>query len=267
MRVTATGPQHRYHQHRQRGLHARTRALVALVLVIFSVAVITLFLHSARGARGRARSARPVVSSASPRGGRGGRADEAGAAELRSWSFWLAPELGGKDDVRLKAAIQSLADTHGASVFPPHVTLGSFRASEPDASAATLELARSIGPELVLEADTVDSGAFYFQCVYLLMRRSNPLLMARESMERILEKRGLAPKAANPTYMPHLSLLYSDMDADARKLIASDLNDREFPRTPDGTVLDFRAAQLQLWQTEPDDKLMGSWQRVLTADL
>ena len=242
------------------GIDARTRALVALVLVLFSVAVIALFLNSARAARPRA-PLRPPAASAAARDGRRS-AGGADAGPLRPFSLWLTPRPGTQEDELYTRLIASLADEHGTRAFAPHVTLGSFVATEAQAGAVAVEVARAIGPGLALEADRVASGDLFFQCVYVLMRESDALLGAHEEMTRALAARGLAPKLANPKYMPHLSLLYSDMGADARAAVAARLNAEDGAAAPG-----FGAGQLQLWSTTPGDKLMDSWRRVLAYDL
>ena len=64
-------------------------------------------------------------------------------------------------------------------------------------------------------------------------------------------------------YMPHLSLLYSDIDADARAKVVQGLRQRFYGEDRGyGDLLvepGFWARGATLWRTNPEDKTLESW--------
>ena len=62
-----------------------------------------------------------------------------------------------------------------------------------------------------LRFSSVSSGEVFFQCVYLLMDQADA-----ESQRAAAIARRVLGKNENDTYMPHLSLLYSDMPTQDR---------------------------------------------------
>lgn len=60
------------------------------------------------------------------------------------------------------------------------------------------------------------AGNIFHQCVYILCERDEPLLKAAASV-----RRAFGMDDALSEYMPHVSLIYSDIDQDTRCVASS----------------------------------------------
>ena len=73
------------------------------------------------------------------------------------------------------------------------------------------------------------------------------------------------------TYMPHLSLLYSDIDLSTREAVAREEHERLFCATSDtklGVELDgFVADCIAVWYTPVEDMTLESWKAVAVIPL
>ena len=59
--------------------------------------------------------------------------------------------------------------------------------------------------------DKPDYGSIYYQCVYMLCHQDDPTMKAGTQSKEAFSQ------DANSAYMPHLSLLYSDIDDHIRQ--------------------------------------------------
>jgi 2'-5' RNA ligase len=158
---------------------------------------------------------------------------------------WLVPAAGPARD-RLTATIDRLAAEHGAPRFPPHITLaGLFDSGETAASQALMPLAAGVQPFTVRFA-AVGQDQAYFRCLYLRAEPSQQLTALREAAlaALALERR---------PYLPHLSLLYSDMAAQRKRPIIDAL-DLRLPLT-----VPIDAAEL--W-ADDQQGVVSAWRRV-----
>jgi 2'-5' RNA ligase len=162
---------------------------------------------------------------------------------------WLVPAAGPERD-QLVATIDSLAAEHDAPRFQPHVTmLATFDSPEDRAARALKSLAAGVPPvELTLAATGYEET--YFRALYLSVEPSAQLLALREAGQRAW--------ALDPSpYLPHLSLLYSDIpDQDKQSLVG-----RIGIRLP----LTVRFDAVELWRRDP--RGVCSWYRVARAQL
>ena len=159
------------------------------------------------------------------------------------------------NEIRRLAADPALPD---APLFSPHVTLlGGI--SQPQAVIdATAVLAARL-PPLTITLDRVACGATRYQCVYILCCPTAELLAAGAAARDAF---GLDPSA---TYMPHLSLLYSDVDQARRGDVAAAAQARLFPTGGGAGTLpeaEFCADAVEVWYTPVEDKTLESWCRV-----
>jgi hypothetical protein len=128
---------------------------------------------------------------------------------------WLVPAPGPERD-RLAAVIADLAAGCGGPVFAPHVTLAGVTEAEPDAMAGLLaRVTAGVAPFEVRLTGTGHEPVF-FRALYLRAEPSVRLTALHEAAQRALE---LEPAP----YLPHLSLLYADLDEDRKAAIAAGL--------------------------------------------
>jgi 2'-5' RNA ligase len=124
---------------------------------------------------------------------------------------WFVPAPGAERDL-LTTTIGVLAAACAAPAFPPHVTIVPGHDSNHGAAAAVRAL-RSVTAGL--RPFEVTFPAFgheqtYFRSLYLRAAPSAPLAAAHEA--------GLRAWALQaPPYMPHLSLLYSDLTPEQKE--------------------------------------------------
>jgi 2'-5' RNA ligase len=157
---------------------------------------------------------------------------------------WLVPVAGPERD-QLAATIDRLAAEHGTPRFQPHVTvLPTVDSSEDHAPRTLTSLAAGVPPiELTLAA--IGHEETYFRSLYLRAEPSGQLLALREAAQRAW--------ALDPSpYLPHLSLLYSDIpEQDKNSLV-----DRIGIRVP----FTVRFDAVELWARDPHG--VRSWYRV-----
>ena len=180
------------------------------------------------------------------------------------YSVWLEPPAGTPAASRSEAFIRSQAAKHAgrAPTFDPHVTLaGGFVGTEAEARDRTAriaaDLASTAGP---LECRALDAtaGEVYFQCVYLRMVPTDQLNRAHELAATAF---GVVPgNGGGRPYMPHLSLVYGDLDASERRTAAEEAT-RELlgDRAPEAGFL---AEDISLWRTDVQDRTCRTWSRV-----
>jgi hypothetical protein len=65
----------------------------------------------------------------------------------------------------------------------------------------------------------------YFQCVFYPVRQPNPALsdLRRTVQDGLISIVGKQP---NPTYFPHLSLVYADLDAESRDELVKNVDEK-----------------------------------------
>jgi 2'-5' RNA ligase len=162
---------------------------------------------------------------------------------------WLVP-AGGPARDHVAATIGALAAEHGGPRFEPHVTIaGRFHCSEQAAARALTSLAAGVGPFEVRFA-TVGSEPAYFRALYLRAEPSR-LLTALHDAARAAWALDARP------YMPHLSLLYTNI-AEERKPAIIDALGIPLPLT-------IRINAAELWADHPAG--VPGWHRVARIPL
>jgi 2'-5' RNA ligase len=122
---------------------------------------------------------------------------------MGSLMTWLVPAAGSRRD-HLADLIRRLADEYGTPAFQPHVTMVASFDEDADAAVGTLESLVSGVPPFEVAFSAVGQEPVYFRSLYLRAEPSTRLTAMHEAGRR-------AWALDLPPYMPHLSLLYSDL--------------------------------------------------------
>lgn len=127
-------------------------------------------------------------------------------------SFWLLP--AATDDAWLSALVDALAAARGTPAFAPHVTLqfGEID-TEPGALSALHDVAGRFAPR-TLPAGPTDHGPDRFKALFLRLP-TGPLAPLGQAL------RAFAPDHGRYRLDAHLSLLYGELPAADRALLAS----------------------------------------------
>jgi 2'-5' RNA ligase len=155
-------------------------------------------------------------------------------------SLWLMPE--GEEHDRLSALIDRLAARFGTASFAPHVTLLPGLADpEPEVLEAARVLAAETKP-IPVDFSVVDGLDDHFRCLFL---RAHPGRALRDAHERAARRFGREPE---PSFDPHLSLLYGSLDAPLKAALVRELAGAAATR--------FDAHTLHVWRTHG---AVGEW--------
>lgn len=136
-------------------------------------------------------------------------------SNANGYSLWLVPR--GRLAERAREVISGLALTYGTPSFGPHVTLlGSIEGTSEAVVKTTSMLAQKLGPISVF-LDRPGYLAQYFRCLYIGARPDEALMEAHKLSKEMFGMDG------TPKFMPHMSLMYGDMEAQAKEEIISGL--------------------------------------------
>jgi len=129
---------------------------------------------------------------------------------MNGFSLWITPQ--GNTQKRLKAVVKDLSKKFKGPIFEPHTTLlGPILEDEDEVVRKTQALARKIAPFKLTLGD-VDYSSTYFQCVFVRVKTSVPLLEARMEAQKAFN--------INSFFMPHMSLYYGNTEPEVREKIA-----------------------------------------------
>lgn len=159
---------------------------------------------------------------------------------------------------RFAAEIKRLSERYQAPMFPPHVTLlGGIKASDLETVKSISRDVTNIMQKVPIELDRVGYGELFHQTVYILVKKSPQLEQYHTDTRRAF---GFGDSAA---YMPHLSLIYSNIDEMTRKQISEEEQAVLFPQD-DGNAsdLNFECGRVELWYTPAEDKGLQSWKKI-----
>jgi 2'-5' RNA ligase superfamily len=145
------------------------------------------------------------------------------------YALWLMP--GGQTYRQLARRILAFSRRHSTPRFEPHVTLLSgIILPEPEAVSRAATLARRLTP-FEVRLDEVAFAEEYFRCIFLCVMPADALLEAHQAACEVF---GLCDQ---PTYTPHLSLMYGSLPPEVKKRIAAGPSAR----------LSFQAVRLHLY--------------------
>jgi 2'-5' RNA ligase len=142
-----------------------------------------------------------------------------------TYSIWLVPDRDTPAYRTLDGVISDHARSYpDAPDFEPHVTLvGGIEADEATVVDRTRDLARGRGPLEVASGD-VSCSTTTHQCVFLLVRPSADLLRFRQSASASFDR-------DERLYVPHVSLVYSEMAVEERVRLVRSIDANSLPDT------------------------------------
>ncbi|KNC46215.1 cyclic phosphodiesterase [Thecamonas trahens ATCC 50062] len=156
------------------------------------------------------------------------------------YSLWLVPPEPVA--ASFAATIVEASAEVNTPPFPPHVTLlGGLPESvtEADARRGCEAIAAAVGPyEMVVTGVDVLPDSM-FRCVFLRIDPTADVLAAFETAKTALAVADVDKYAG---YMPHLSLVYADIDLESRERMAAAIGPKH-----DGES--FTVSRLELWDT------------------
>jgi 2'-5' RNA ligase len=130
---------------------------------------------------------------------------------------------GGDTEMCLAAIICGLSKTYGTPCFPPHVTLlASIERAPTEVVAITRALASRL-KRLQIESSGLATSGAYFRSLFIRAVVSDELKAAYDLARQAF---GVQPAG---DFMPHLSLLYSELPEIEKQKIITDLMDRNLP--------------------------------------
>jgi 2'-5' RNA ligase len=156
---------------------------------------------------------------------------------------WLVPAAGPVRD-HLVATMDRLAVEHDSASFQPHVTLAANVDAVVDAAAEALtSLAAAMTP-VDVRFTAIGHEQTYFRSLYLLPEASAQLIAVHEAVQRV--------RALDSwQFRPHLSLLYSDIREEQKRLIIGSIGI--------ALPLTIRFDAIELWATSRD---VRTWRSV-----
>jgi 2'-5' RNA ligase len=137
--------------------------------------------------------------------------------EPNECSLWLMPE-GEAFDYYFEI-IARLSQRLVTPVFLPHVTLlGLIDGTNEEVEAKTVKLAAQFHPFRV-EFTGVETFDEYFRCLFVRVKETPVLLTAHQ------QARQLFGRQDDPAFMPHLSLVYGDLEPLTKEKISNELGE------------------------------------------
>ncbi|KAG9158862.1 hypothetical protein Leryth_017880 [Lithospermum erythrorhizon] len=171
------------------------------------------------------------------------------------YSVWGLPS----EDVtpRVKKLMETLRSEFNAPYFEPHVTIvGAIALSEAEARDIFKKACEGL-KSYDANVEKVDTGTFFYQCVYLLIKPTKEVVQTSDHCCKHFGYERPTP------YMPHLSLLYADLTDEEKKKA----QDRAYALDESISSLSFRISRLALYKTDTEDKTLKSWEKVAEINL
>lgn len=165
--------------------------------------------------------------------------------KTKGYSILLVPN--DKKAYRLYyQTIKKLSKQHHTPLFNPHITLlGSITGQEKDIVTKTGNLAQELKPCLI-SFDNLGMEQFFFRSLYLEAKPTKQLLQTNQKAGTIF--------GTNFPFMPHLSLLYSNLSDRQKRAIITSLESQQWP--------DFTVDALHLYKCDGE---VEDWHEVLKA--
>lgn len=138
------------------------------------------------------------------------------------YSVWLVPEKGSRENEELDDTISRLSEEFDSPDFTPHVTVvGGIEEEKSEVLTAVAELSEKF-ETLELAFQGLHFSTTFHQCNYLLVEPTAELLEMRERLRKELE-------LPVDMYVPHLSLIYGDIELGEREELHRKLKKEDFP--------------------------------------
>lgn len=134
------------------------------------------------------------------------------------YSLWLMPT--GEVYEQLERILHKLSAKYGAPEFPPHVTLlGGIVRPRREVLRECASLAALIRP-FTIRLEKINYLDEYFRCLFVRAASTAPLRKAHQMARDVFGRR------REPSFMPHLSLLYGDFSRSLKEGTAAELGRR-----------------------------------------
>jgi hypothetical protein len=108
------------------------------------------------------------------------------------------------------------------SLIPPSYTLDQIVTATEEAVST---LASSLASRIICSFDKVEAGKLFFQCVYIKLQEveSEGLLELHRALRKAFKEH---KDPMGETYFPHMSLVYGDLEMQAKEAIISDMREK-----------------------------------------
>ena len=136
----------------------------------------------------------------------------------KNYSIWLMPNEENDVLEDLDDTISRLSKEQGTPDFRPHITLiGGINESLPTIRETVEEISKRIS-QLEVEFMNTHFSTTRHQCNYILIKPTKELLELHEGLSEEFN-------IQKSMYVPHLSLIYSDMSISRREKINNSIED------------------------------------------
>ena len=163
---------------------------------------------------------------------------------MNEYSVWLIPAEPWL--VRFRKIIENISKENNTPSFEPHITILIKNDEEEKMISVVEQLAKQISKP-VSKLTQIDHETSYFRALYI-----------KAEKQKLFEAHMLARKfvgmLADPYYLPHLSLLYGNMNENIKKNIIKNL-DVKLP-------MDVEFDRITLWRTGVDIPV-SEWKKVV----
>ena len=133
---------------------------------------------------------------------------------IQDVSFWLLPQP--QDRAYLQNVMAPLATRYNAPSFSPHLTVA--RLQVPDQFQPFLAKLISVPPTLSLATQGLAHSPEFFRTVYIRTALETHLVALRQSLYRLWPDNPVKP------FLPHISLIYKNLESAERQAIIRSLN-------------------------------------------
>ncbi len=163
--------------------------------------------------------------------------------KAKGYSIWLMPT--GRVYYQLSEIISQLSKKYSTPNFEPHVTLlGNLIGPGEDLISKTLKLVEQL-KSFEIKLKKVDYFDEYFKCLFIRAEKSKEVIKANNIAREIFNLN------LDPEYMPHLSLMYGNLNPETKEEILAD-SGKEFD-------ISFEIKSIHLFSTTDAVK---DWHRV-----
>jgi 2'-5' RNA ligase len=151
---------------------------------------------------------------------------------------------------RLKHILQRLSARYGAPEFPPHVTLlGGCVGPRRELIRQSARVAAALRP-FALRLTEIDCRDEYFRCLFVHAALTEPLRKAHYVARQVFGH------TREPSFMPHLSLLYGNFPRSLKEEVLAEMGAR--------LDVQFKVRSLHLYRTHGEPR---HWRRVASFGL
>ena len=154
---------------------------------------------------------------------------------------WLVPSQPGHH--RLASVIRALASRLGTHSFQPHITLCAGECGASNMEAMATRVAAAVRGPVPLTVASIGNSDDYYRCLFVEFVAGSEVLELRAAALR-----EIGPDARE--FRPHVSLLYAELEAEARAHLAAEMASLALPEMA-GAVIEVveTGAGLEQWRT------------------